>query len=153
MIGMRKMTTDDRTAVLALSVTDDQSRFVEPIAETLSDDAPVRDNFVIEEDGVVVGFFQIDGSSGKQKIRDSLELQEVAVDARHQGKGYGKAFVLALRTFLRKEYPEWRSVCLTVNYKNRAAYRLYELGGFVDTGQTHLEGRSGPQHIMHLAFT
>ena len=150
MVKMRRMTAGDRDAVLALKVSDDQTAFVDPIAETLSDRAPRCENFVIETQGVIVGFFQIDNSSGRQTIPESLELHEVAVDARHQGKGYGKAFILGLRKFLKDEFPEWPSACLTVNCRNPTAYRLYELGGFVDTGRLHLAGRSGPQHIMQL---
>jgi ribosomal protein S18 acetylase RimI-like enzyme len=144
------MSISDRDAVLALSVTYKQSAFVEPLKETLSDDDPLRECFVIVADHAIVGFFQIDSTSGAQKIPGSLELHEVLVDVKHQGKGLGKAFVLSLKQFLKAEYPRSQSVCLTVNCKNKAAYRLYELGGFVDIGQIYSEGRSGPQHIMQL---
>ncbi len=152
-IKLRRYLTADRAAVLGLSVTGPQAAFVEPIAETLSTTALQRDNFVIAADDGVVGFFQIDCSSGAQRIANALELHEVLVDASHQGKGYGKAFVFALKDFLRREYPVWDDVCLTVNCKNMGAYRLYELGGFTDTGELHLEGRSGPQHVMRLALS
>jgi GNAT superfamily N-acetyltransferase len=149
-ITLRRILASDRSAVLGLSVTDPQAAFVEPIAETLSTTALERDNFVIVAGGEVVGFFQIDCASDAQKIPDTLELHEVIIDAAHQGKGYGKAFVFALKEFLRREYPGWGAVCLTVNCKNKGAYRLYELGGFMDTGELYCEGRSGPQHVMRL---
>ena len=152
-ITLRRYLAADRAAVLGLSVTGLQAAFVEPMAETLSTTALQRDNFVIAADDGVVGFFQIDCSSDAQRIANSLELHEVLVDASHQGKGYGKAFVFALKDFLRSEYPVWDDVCLTVNCKNMGAYRLYELGGFTDTGELYLEGRSGPQHVMRLALS
>ena len=147
-ITLRRYLAADRPAVLGLSVTDPQAAFVEPMAETLSTTALQRDNFVIAADDGVVGFFQIDCSSGAQRIANSLELHEVIVDASHQEKDM--AFVFALQDFLRREYPVWDDVCLTVNCKNMGAYRLYELGGFTDTGELYLEGRSGPQHVMRL---
>ncbi len=153
MVRLRKFLATDRSAVLGLAVTEGQAAFVEPLAETLSSAAPQRDNFVIEANGVVVGFFQIDSSSGMQKITNTLELHEVSIDAKHQGKGYGKAFTCTLKSFLQSEYPEWVAVCLTVNRANMSAYRLYQLGGFADTGELHLQGRSGPQHIMRLSLS
>ena len=45
-------------------------------------------------------------------------------------------------------YPHADGIGLTVNCKNLHAYKLYELGGFIDTGELYLGGRSGPQHIM-----
>jgi len=152
-IKLRRYLTADRPAVMGLSVTDPQAAFVEPIAETLSTTALQRDNFIIAADDGVVDFFQIDCSSGAQRIADALELHEVLVDASHQGKGYGKVFVFALKNYLRSEYPVWDAVCLTVNCKNMGAYRLYELGGFTDTGELYHEGRSGPQHVMRLMLS
>ena len=98
-ITLRRYLAGDRAAVLGLSVTDPRAAFVEPMAETLSTTALQRDNFVVAADDGVVGFFQIDCSSGAHRIANSLELHEVIVDASHQGKGYGKAFVFALKDF------------------------------------------------------
>ena len=153
MTSMRRMVTSDSATVSRLSVKVNQTAFVEPIVETLADSAPKHDNFVIEDENTVIGFFQIDGLSGKQKIPDSLEVHEVMVDTRHQGKGHGKAFLLGLRPFLQIEYPEWRFACLGVNCRNLKAIRLYEFGGFVDTGKIYSGGASGPQHIMRLDLT
>ena len=102
MINIRNMRTEDVSAVLALSVMDDQSAYVDPLEVTLSDSAPTRENFIIEAGNIIVGFFQIDSSSGNQTIPDSIEVHEVTVDAKHQGKGYGKAFVLGLKFLLQK---------------------------------------------------
>jgi len=153
MVTLRKLRENDRVSVLGLAVTDSQSAFVEPLAETLSANAPRHDNFVITAGDDIVGFFQIDSTSGAQKIPGTLELHEVSIDARRQGKGFGRAFIVALRTFLQDAYPDAPAVCLTVNCRNRKAYRLYQLGGFEDTGDLHHEGRSGPQHIMLMSLT
>ena len=144
------MTDLDHEAVLGLDVSQDQTAFVEPMAETFATTARYRDNYVIEADGVIVGYFQIDCTSHPQLIDNHLALHEVQVDSRQQGRGFGKMFAEQLRPFLSARYPDWDSVCLTVNCKNQHAYRLYAYGGFVDTGDLDQEGRSGPQHIMRM---
>ncbi|MGI9464598.1 MAG: GNAT family N-acetyltransferase [Aestuariivirgaceae bacterium] len=150
MIKLRAMTEADRDAVLRLQVSPEQGAFVDPLVETLATTALRNDNYVMEAAGEIVGYFQIDSSSGKQTMADNLELHEVLIDVAHQGKGYGKLFIQQLRAFLTETYPDWSSVCLTVNCRNTHAYRLYAFGGFIDTGDLYLEGRSGPQHIMVL---
>ena len=150
MTGLRRMREEDRPSVLALTVTDDQAAFVDPAADTLAGSASWQDSCVIEADGTVVGYFQIDVSSGRQTVPGAIEVHEVFIDARHQGRGYGKVFARLLKPFLQQTYPEATLACLTVNCKNRHAYRLYAYGGFVDTGDPYHEGRSGPQHIMRM---
>ena len=146
---LRQLEDRDREAVESLTVSREQAAFVEPLAETLATTARERDNYVMDAGGVVVGFFQIDCTSGRQCMSGCLELHEVCVDQARQGQGYGRAFVEALPVFLNETYPEWDGVCLTVNCRNESARRIYELGGFQATGELKREGRSGPQFIMH----
>jgi len=148
---LRRYTSTDKPTVEQFEVTSAQAAFVEPLRETLAMGAD-RDSFVIEADGEPVGFFQIDHASATQSVEAHLELHEVTIDRRHQGKKYGKAFVEALPRLLSVEYPDWRGVCLTVNCRNEKAKRLYEYGGFTDTGELKLDGPSGPQHIMRRAI-
>lgn len=145
---LRRLEDDDRPVVAKLSVRSEQEAFVEPLPETLAATAMDRDNYVMEADGAVVGFFQIDSTSRTQCVPDCLELHEVCVDGSAQGQGHGRSFVEALPLFLRETYPGWDGVCLTVNCRNERAKRLYELGGFEATGELKEEGRSGPQFIM-----
>ena len=146
------MIDTDEAHVLALTLTPAQLAFVDPLNETLANADSDRDNFVLDADNTIVGFFQIDRSSNHRTIADFLELHEVQIDARHQGKGYGKAFVASLIDYLKREFPSAIGVCLTVNCKNTHAYELYKLGGFVDTGELYTKGRSGPQHIMQCTL-
>ena len=148
---LRRYTSADKSTVEQFEVTSAQAAFVEPLRETLATGAD-RDSFVIEADGEPVGFFQIDHASATQSVEAHLELHEVTIDWRHQGKKYGKAFVEALPRLLSAEYPDWRGVCLTVNCRNEKAKWLYEHGGFTDTGELKLDGPSGPQHIMRRAI-
>ena len=150
-VQLRRYTSVDRPTVEQFKVTSAQTAFVEPLRETLAMEAN-RDCFVIEAYDEPVGFFQIDHVSEMQSLKAHLEVHEVMIDWRHQGKKYGKAFVEILPSFLNVEYPDWRGVCLTVNCRNEKAQRLYEYGGFIDTGELKLDGPSGPQHIMRRAI-
>lgn len=147
------MRTEDRTAVLALRVADEQRPFVEPIAETLSFNEAARENHVIDVNGVVAGFFQIETENLRRfrgAAAQELELHEFFIDVGMQGKGIGSVFVLNLKGYILDRYANWSTISLSVNCKNLAAYRLYENGGFIDTGEIWLEGRSGPQHVMRM---
>jgi len=150
-VQLRRYTGVDKPTVEQFEVTSAQAAFVEPLRETLAMGAH-RDCFVIEADGEPVGFFQIDHASATRSVEVHLELHEVTIDWRHQGKKYGKAFVEMLPQLLNAEYPDWRGVCLTVNCRNKKAKQLYEYGGFTDTGELKLDGPSGPQHIMRRAI-
>lgn len=146
-ISLRRMQETDRPVIEKFTVQTEQTAYVEPLKETLAN-VEQRVNFVIDNDGIAVGFFQIDKSSGLQCVANHLELHEVSIDQSQQGKGYGKAFVAALPEFLQRGFPEQNGVCLTVNCRNHNAKRLYELGGFIDTGRLKQDGPSGPQYIM-----
>ncbi len=150
-VQLRRYTIVDKPTVEQFKVTNAQAAFVKPLRQTLAMGTN-RDCFVIEANDEPVGFFQIDHASAMQSVQAHLELHEVMIDWRHQGKKYGKAFVGMLPSLLNAEYSDWRGVCLTVNCRNKKAKRLYEYGGFADTGELKLDGPSGPQHIMRRAI-
>ncbi len=149
----RSYNESDRKAVVAFVVTGKQTNYVEPLAETLSTTGLYRENYVIEVNGLIIGFFQIDSKTNNQCIPDHLELHEVIIDSKHQSQGYGKEFLKELFPFLKEQYPEAAGVCLTVNCKNHSAINLYLRSGFADTGMIKTEGRSGPQHVMKKDLT
>lgn len=152
-VTLRPFEESDRAAVLRLTVTEAQRAYVTPIPETLENSALRRDNYVIEAEGALVGFFQIDRVAPGPALPDHLELQEVTIDARHQGKGYGRAFMAALAAFLRTGYPDWHQICLTVDFRNDPAFRLYRSAGFEDTGEITERGGGAPQRIMRKDLT
>ncbi|WP_421782346.1 GNAT family N-acetyltransferase [Kiloniella litopenaei] len=137
---IRNYQQGDQITVSSLKVSKDQSDFIDPI--TLSLTNMDRDSYVMETSGHIIGFFQIDAR------QNQLELHEVFIDHRHQGKGHGKEFMSSLAPFLRKNYPRANAVFLTVNCRNSHAKRLYEFGDFIDTGDLKKDGPAGPQHIM-----
>lgn len=148
MVTLRPMLESDRTDVSALVVSDEQLDFVDPLSEALEAHAGDWDDHVIVADDQVVGFFQIDSSRSTPRIPDQLELHEVRIGSVYQGRGYGKAFMTLLGDYLAATYPGWPDVCLSVNCRNETAYRIYQQGGFVDTGEIYHGGSAGPQHVM-----
>ncbi len=116
---------------------------------------PGREGHVVLADGHPVGFFAIQpdyGTAYDFAPDDAIGLRMFSVDHAAQGKGYATAACLLLRGYLGTVYPG-RSACyLTVNVKNPAARRVYEKGGFEDTGALYHGGGYGPQHVMRLAL-
>lgn len=150
---LRRITEDEHALAAALSVTSDQLQFVVPMPLTMKTTALERDNFVIETDAGIVGFFQIDTRAPDYVRQPFLELCQVVIDRNHQGRGIGKRFIQCLPELLRREYRDAPGVVLTVNCRNKMAHRVYAAGGFHDTGEIYEGGPSGPQHIMTMSWS
>ena len=154
-MNIRRMTPHDDAHVRELSVTDAQLPFVGTIQSILDGLTEYQDCHVVDVDGVLVGFFIIDRAYSQQYMfcdPADIGFRAFFVDKRFQGHGYGKQCVLALRDYLRTEYPNYPGVVLTVNCKNQKAHRIYLDGGFVDNGDLYYGGSAGPQHILRLAL-
>lgn len=82
----------------------------------------------------------------------SATLHALQVDQRHQGKGYGKACLLALPEVARQAFPEIRALELSVDADNEAAIALYAKFGWVDSGEAY-RGRIGYERRMGLIFS
>lgn len=150
---LRRMTTHDHAPVAALVVGSEQLQFVEPMPLTLETTALQRDNFVIETDEGIAGFFQIDTRVPDYVRLPLLELCQVVIGQRFQGRGLGKRFVARLPELLEREYPDAPGIVLTVNCRNKMAHHVYAASGFKDTGEIYAGGPSGPQHIMMMLWT
>lgn len=147
---LRRIRKGEQALVTALAVSDEQLQFVEPMPLTMKTTALERDNFVIETDAGIAGFFQIDTRVPDYVRQPLLELCQVVIDHNHQGRGIGRRFIESLPDLLRREYPEAPGVVLTVNCRNNMAHHVYTAGGFHDTGEIYEGGPSGPQHIMTM---
>lgn len=150
---LRPFQEQDRANVLKLRVSAAQQPFVDPIPETLKLIKHARDNHVITSDGTPVGFFQIE-TENLRRFQDAsaqeLELHEFFIDIGAQGQGLGNFFISNLANYVRKHYPNWSTIALSVNCKNLTAFDLYQKGGFIDTAEIWRKGRSGPQHVMRM---
>ena len=149
---LRRMMKDDRKQTAGLAVGSDQLQFVDAMPLTLKTTALERDNFVIETDTGIVGFFQIDIRTPDYVRQPFLELCQVVIDEKHQGRGIGRRFIQHLPELLKREYPDAPGVVLTVNCRNKMAHHVYATSGFHDTGEIYTGGPSGPQHIMTMCW-
>jgi len=114
-----------------------------------------REGHVILADGQPVGFFAIQpdyGTAYDFAPDDAIGLRMFSIDHAAQGKGHATAACRLLTGYLAAAYPGRAACYLTVNVKNPGARRVYEKGGFVDTGALYLGGGYGPQHVMRLAL-
>jgi ribosomal protein S18 acetylase RimI-like enzyme len=144
-----------RPAVLQIAVAPAQVRFggVPATSIPIAERGASRESVVVLEDGVVVGYFQLDRASvpGAPAGADIIGLRAFAIDLRAQGRGIGTAAMRALPAYVRARFPERRIVVLTVNTDNPTAIALYARTGFVDAGTgLYLGGRSGPQQVLAL---
>ncbi|MDA0149578.1 GNAT family N-acetyltransferase [Vibrio sp. LaRot3] len=155
MITISEMNSDHLAQVSLLKVVEEQEKFVGTMDEILSDvNDEVHPHVILHQDKVV-GFFLIDTyyQYGYDFcLQDGLGLRAFFIDATEQAKGYGTRAVEALSGHLSLNYPRFKSVYLTVNCKNPAAYSCYQKAGFMDTGKLYHGGAAGPQHIMQMHF-
>lgn len=76
---------------------------------------------------------------------DAYVFSEFFIDARYQGRGYGKAAVRCVLDRMRAD-GRYRKVCLCYIEGNEAARALYQGFGFAETG------RDGDEIIMEMAL-
>ena len=141
-----------RDAVLRLAPRPDQEEFSGRAEQTLplAERDPARHPYTVVEDGVPVGFFILDQTPPDFAPSADLLLRGFFVDASAQGRGVAGRAVAALAGLVRRDFPDARSVVLSVNVRNPAARSVYLRGGFVDDGELYLGGSAGPQHVMRL---
>ncbi len=151
-LTLRRMLASDHSAVATLTVADEQTQFVDPMLQTLETTGLQRDNFVVETDAGIAGFFQINTRPPDYVEQPLLELCQVLIDQSQQGHGLGKRLIQCLPDVLKRDYPHASGVVLTVNCRNKLAYHVYQAGGFRDTGDIFTGGPSGPQHIMSMCW-
>jgi diamine N-acetyltransferase len=91
------------------------------------------------EEDRVVGF----AMWGVDQEDDSRWIGGLTIDQRHQGKGYGRAAVERLISFLRDQ-PGCSGIALSYRPENETARRLYASLGFRETGENRIPpGRQG----------
>jgi len=67
---------------------------------------------------------------------DDYWIDDIMIDATHQGRGYGRAAMKLLLEMIPKRYPRCRTIKLTCFRDNENAAALYESLGFEATGET-----------------
>ncbi len=148
-----------RDATLHLTVADAQRAFVTPPRDNLHDIEadPCSEAQVILLGEEVIGFYRLDfhplAIAERTFPGPSCGLRSFLIDARHQGRGYGRAALTALIRDLHVRHEDVQSLNLTVNCRNTNARRLYLSVGFDDAEPLYYGGPNGPQHVMTYDLT
>ena len=131
-VSLREITPENFKECIDLKVADEQSSFVASNLMSIAQAKiyPSRHPMAVYTGEKMVGFvmFGHDSDDGK------FYLGRLMIAAEHQGKGYGKATVLAVIEKLR-ENPDCREIYLSFVPENTHAERVYEKIGFERTGE------------------
>lgn len=131
-VSLREITPENFKECIDLKVADEQSSFVASNLMSIAQSKifPSRNPVAVYAGDEMVGFamFGFDADDGR------FYLGRLMIAAAHQGKGYGKAAVLAVIETLR-ENPDCREIYLSFVPENINAERLYEKIGFERTGE------------------
>jgi diamine N-acetyltransferase len=80
----------------------------------------------------IVGFSTIACNPASEK---EYWIDDIMIDATQQGRGYGRAAVVATIRLILNRYPQCRAIQLTCFRANTTAAALYTSLGFVPTGE------------------
>lgn len=151
--------TELRRQVIGLAPREDQLVYSGQAAETLPEaDADVfRTPFGVVHDGDAIGFGVLDRSPIllallPVDVAHTVLLRAFYLDADAQGRGLGRAAILAIPDLLRRLWADVDHLTLTVNITNVRAREAYLAAGFRDVGERYTGGAAGPQHVLHLTI-
>lgn len=139
-LHIKRVTEQNRAAILALTVAKSQEGFIETTAQCL-EEAREESRFVpvgLYIDHQLIGFSMYGKfMEGETQVR--VWLDRLMVDKDYQGRGYGRAFLQKLIHHLYEQYRE-NEIYLSVYPNNTSAIRLYEQFGFSFTGEVDCNG-------------
>ena len=124
----------NREAVIALTVDEKQSRFIETNAESLremiEDTKYNWQSFAFYEGERAVGFMMVGAENQSERY---VWLDRFMIDQNEQGKGVGTKCLRMAVEFIQTQY-DVDDIILSLHQENEAAKRFYAKNGFVDSG-------------------
>ncbi len=132
----------NRQEAIKLRVASGQENFVETVAQCL-EEADKKRNWHpvgIYHGETLIGFAMYGYFFLEYFPFGRLWLDRLIIDARFQGKGYGKAALSGLLHHLCCVYPKEKKIYLSVTEGNRTAEKLYKKFGFLYNGETDIHG-------------
>ena len=115
-----KLTNDDVVSVFEIEKKLIGTGSIDDIKKSLESD--VINYFVLKNNGVVLGFLEL------STLPPEMELFDIAIDEKFQGKGYAKLLMNFMIDFAKENKCE--TIFLEVNKMNVKAIKLYEKFGF-----------------------
>jgi diamine N-acetyltransferase len=142
-VTLRPITDENRAAVLALDVTDVQHNYVADVAQSLVDAELYPQAMpwyrAVYAGDEPVGFVMISDNAvtDDPEILGPYFLWRLLIDARHQGRGYGRATIERIVAYVRSR-PGAEELLTSVAAGDDGSPRGFYLGlGFIDTGVDH----------------
>lgn len=141
-VSLREITEDNRAAVEALAVTEEQAQYVASVAESLVEAAQLPDAKpwyrAVYADDEPVGFVMIsDGITvDNPEYVGPYYLWRLLVDHRFQGRGYGTATLDLVVEHIRKR-PDARVLLVSHVVGPTSPVTFYQQYGFRLTGEVH----------------
>lgn len=115
-----KLTNDDVVSVFEIEKKLIGTGSIDDIKKSLESD--VIDYFVLKNNGVVLGFLEL------STLPPEMELFDIAIDEKFQGKGYAKLLMNFMIDLAKENKCE--TIFLEVNRINQKAISLYDKFGF-----------------------
>jgi diamine N-acetyltransferase len=141
-VTLREISDENRAAVVALDVTEDQSQYVASVAESLDEAAELPDAKpwyrAIYADDEPVGFVMIsDGITvDNPDFVGPYYVWRLLIDTRHQGLGYGAAALDLICDHVRS-HPDARVLLVSHVVGPTSPVTFYQQYGFRLTGAVH----------------
>lgn len=137
-ITLREITEKNWLQVIGLAMRPDQEKLAPPTVWSLAEayvkpGAPQRHYLPLAVcvDQLIVGFLSL---SYDPHSEDCYWINGLLIDRTHQGRGYGRAAMVAAIELITTDFPRCREIGLTVVPGSKTAERLYESLGFKNTG-------------------
>ncbi|WDH75787.1 GNAT family N-acetyltransferase [Exiguobacterium marinum] len=124
----------NREAVIALTVDEKQSRFIETNAESLQEMAEDTkynwQSYAFYDGERPVGFMMVGAENQTERY---VWLDRFMMDQNEQGKGVGTKCLRMVVDWIQTKY-DVDDIILSLHQENEAAKRFYAKNGFVDSG-------------------
>jgi len=152
-VSLRVIGLDDEAVVAGIAVDPDKESYsggpIGGVFEQLRASPPSQIPFALADGDRVVGFIvaREDAALPVWAEKGCMTLNNLRIDARLQGRGYGKAAIRLAARWIARERPAVTHVMSSVNVDNIAAFHLNLACGLMPTGRI-VEGRIGRQRIM-----
>jgi ribosomal protein S18 acetylase RimI-like enzyme len=147
----------DQAAVHQISISAQQLEYAGTIDRAIvhcqADSQDDVAGLAIEDQAQIVGFLLL-----KRRLKapdwarpTDAAITAMRIDQARQGQGLGAAALLALPHWVAQNWPEVRSLTLSVDEDNMAAISAYTKAGFQDHG-VRQQGRIGGERLMSKAL-
>ena len=152
-VVLRAIGFDDQVLVAGIAVDPDTESYsggpIGDVFAQLQASPPRQTPFSLADGDRVVGFIVAREGAALPVWAEKgcMTLNNLRIDTRLQGRGYGKAAIRLAAQWIARERPAVTHVMSSVNVANLAAFNLNLACGLTPTGRI-VEGRIGRQRIM-----